>query len=463
MYEFLTKIPLFSGLAETDLRHLCNSVEEIHLSQGEILFKQGNDGDRAFIIKEGEIEIVKSSHGRDVLLATRKSGEVIGEMALLESAPRMASARAKRKSVLYAIRKAEFDHLITTSISASNTMFYTILSRWKATEALLRQSEKMAELGKLTAGIAHELNNPASAVQRSAALMDNNINRYDYTLKQLNQSSLSPEQLNLIDDLIMRVRKQAKNPPDMDTLTRSDREDELVNWLDQKGIDNPWDVAVCLVDINMTDDALDSLSTQFDRGLLTQVLGWISANYGLYNLMAEIYQGSSQISEIVAALKSYSYLDRAPLQDVDVHQGLDNTLLILRNKLKKGISVRKEYSPELPIIQGYGSELNQVWTNILDNAIDALDDSGEIIIRTRHNDENIYIKIQDNGSGIPPNILPRIFDPFFTTKPPGQGTGLGLDISYNIIVIKHKGDINVTSQPGNTCFEIRLPVNLKIN
>ena len=461
MYEFLKKVPLFADLAENDLKLLCKSVQEISLRKGETLFEEGSPGNRAFIIRDGKIEILKISRGREVLLATRQSGEVIGEMALLESAPRMASARAGTDSVLYAIDKIQFDHLISTSKSAASAMFYTILARFRSTEALLRQSEKMAELGKLSAGIAHELNNPASAVKRSATLLDNSIKRYDYALRALFGEELSPEQQNIISDLTNRVREHAIHPPEMDALIRLDQEEEYVSWLDNQGIDNPWDLAVCLVDVNIDSQELSVLANNFSQKFLSEVLDWISANYSLYNLMNEIKQGSSQISDIVAAFKSYSYLDQAPVQTVNVEEGLDSTLLILRNKLKTGISVRKEFSNDLPKINAYGSELNQVWTNIIDNAIDALDGSGEIIIRTGFDQDDVIVEIEDNGSGIPSEVLPKIFDPFFTTKLPGKGSGLGLDISYNIIVYKHKGDIKVDSKPGKTCFQIRLPVNFE--
>lgn len=461
MHEFLKKVPLFADLADNDLKLLCKSVEEVRLLKGATLFEEGSPGNRAFIIRDGNIEIHKISRGKEVLLATRKSGEVIGEMALLESAPRMASARAGTDSVLYAIDKIQFDHLLSTSISAANAMFYTILARFRATEALLRQNEKMAELGKLSAGIAHELNNPSSAVKRSATLLDNSVKRYDYTLRALFGEELSPEQQDIISDLTHRVREQATHPPEMDALVRSDQEEEFILWLDKQGVDNAWELAVCLVDVNIESRELNALSIYFSQKLLSKVLDWVSANYTLYNLKNEIKQGASQISDIVAAFKSYSYLDQAPVQTINVHEGLDNTLLILRNKLKTGISVRKEYDRNLPKINAYGSELNQVWTNILDNAIDALDGNGEIIIRTESNNDEVIVEIEDNGSGIPPEVLPRIFDPFFTTKLPGQGSGLGLDISYNIIVYKHKGDIKVDSKPGKTCFQIRIPVNFE--
>ena len=180
----------------------------------------------------------------------------------------------------------------------------------------------------------------------------------------------------------------------------------------------------------------------------------------MHNLLAEIGTGVGRISQIVKALKTYSYLDQAPVQAVDVREGLEDTLLILRSKLE-GISVRREYAPDLPRIQGYGSELNQVWTNLIDNAAYAVDGKGEIVLRTRREGDSVIVEVQDNGPGIPAEIKDRIFDPFFTTKPVGQGTGLGLDISYNIVVNKHRGDIQVSSEPGRTVFEVRLPLNFE--
>jgi signal transduction histidine kinase len=193
------------------------------------------------------------------------------------------------------------------------------------------------------------------------------------------------------------------------------------------------------------------------------VTTWLNATFTVHNVLAEIGQGASRISEIVKALKSYSYLDQAPVQAVDINEGLDDTLLILRHKLKTGIDVRREYATDLPKLQAYGSELNQVWTNIIDNAADAVanasDGTGTITIRTRQEGAWVVVEIEDNGSGIPPGVQSRLFDPFFTTKPPGQGTGLGLDISYNIVVHKHRGDIRVFSEPGRTRFQVWLPMN----
>ena len=245
----------------------------------------------------------------------------------------------------------------------------------------------------------------------------------------------------------------------MDALARSDRESELESWLAEKGIADAWELTSTLVDLQYDAAGLAMLAEGFGTDQLSAVIGWFNATYNVYNLLAEIGQGAGRISEIVKALKSYSFLDQAPAQAVDVQEGLDNTLLILRNKLKEGISVRKEYASDLPKIEAYGSELNQVWTNILDNAADALEGLGKITLRARQEGEWVVVEIEDNGPGIPQEIQSNIFDPFFTTKAHGHGTGLDLNISYNIVVYKHRGDIKLFSEPGRTCFQVWLPKN----
>ena len=216
-----------------------------------------------------------------------------------------------------------------------------------------------------------------------------------------------------------------------------------------------------MVNLDLAETELDSIIDQFQTDASIAIIPWLVATYDIFNLLTEINQGADRISEIVKALKSYTYLDQAPIQAVDVNEGLDNTLIIMRSKLKDGVSVRREYDPNLPKIQGYGSELNQVWTNIIDNAVDAMGGKGEITIRTRDGGNCIYVEIEDNGPGIPEEIQARIFDPFFTTKPVGKGSGLGLDISYSIIVNRHRGELRVFSQPGKTCFQARIPKNFE--
>ncbi len=214
-----------------------------------------------------------------------------------------------------------------------------------------------------------------------------------------------------------------------------------------------------LVNLGYNQAELKKLIAEFNPSQFTAVIDWLNSTHTIYSLLEEIGQGTGRISELVKALKDYTYLDQAPIQQVDVHEGLDSTLVILRSKLKAGVNVHREYDQKLPEIEAYGSELNQVWTNLIDNAIDAMDGQGEINIRTYLEDQWVVVEIVDNGSGIPVEIQPNLFDPFFTTKGPGKGTGLGLNISHNIIVQKHNGRIDVYSKPGETCFAVRLPIN----
>jgi signal transduction histidine kinase len=254
-------------------------------------------------------------------------------------------------------------------------------------------------------------------------------------------------------------------PPELDALTRSDREYELEEWLEDNGVEDAWEYAPALVNLNFSEDELEELLNQFEPQKLAIVLRWLDNAYNTYSLFAEMNQGATRISGIVKALKTYSYLDQAPVQMVDVHRGIDDTLLILNHKLKSGPSVRREYDPDVPKINGYGSELNQVWTNILDNAIDALKDmpagEGLITISSQVQGDWVILEFEDNGPGIPADIQSRVFEPIFTTKPPGVGTGMGLDISYNIVVNKHRGDIKLESEPGRTRFQIWLPFDFE--
>lgn len=465
MEKFLRKVPLFAELPDDDLNRLCEMLTVVNLPAGEELFAEGSRGEQAYVIQEGELEIIKASSGRDVLLAVRKTGEVIGEMALLEDMPRMASVKARRDTRMLAIHRDQLQELLKTSPSAAEAMFYTVLKRLRSTESKLRQSEKMAQLGSLTAGIAHELNNPAAAVKRGAQQLETAMTDSNTAYSRLNQAGLTDDQWHIWQKLTQNAQEQAGRPPEMDALSRSDREYELEEWLDDQGIEDAWEIAPTLVDLHLSNDDLSTLTQDFRPDQLAPMFSWLNATYTVYSLFAELRQGAERISGIVKALKTYSYLDQAPVQDVDIHKGLDNTLLILNHKLKNGPSVRREYAEDLPKILGYGSELNQVWTNIIDNACDALSEmppgEGLITIRTQQLNDWIKIIIEDNGPGMPPEVRARIFDPFFTTKPPGVGTGLGLDISYNIIVQKHRGDIKVESQPGKTVFQVWLPINFE--
>lgn len=461
-YDFLRKVPLFANLPEDDFERLCEMVTEVKLPAGEMLFTEGSQGDMAYVIKKGQVEILKSSAGRTVLLAVRQAGDVIGEMALLESTPRTASVRARTDCDLIVIGQEQLEELVNTSPSAARSMLHTVTARWRVTEMAVGQSEKLAQLGTMTAGIAHEINNPTAAIQRGATQLRQSIAELQRAQMAFGDLRLDDEQVERLLSLDERARDRASQPEDLDTLARSDRAADCEDWLDQRGIPDGWELAPILVDLGYDPPQLDQLAEDFDEGQLPAVIGWLGATYDVYSLLEEITHGSSRIAEIVKALKSYVYLDQAPVQAVDVHESLDNTLVMLRSQLKSGVSVRREYADDLPKIEAYGSELNQVWTNIISNAIDALEDEGggEIVIRTQPDGKWIVVEIEDDGPGIPADIQDKLFSPFFTTKPVGKGTGLGLNISYNIVQ-KHGGAIKVFSRPGRTRFRVKLPVDFE--
>lgn len=327
-------------------------------------------------------------------------------------------------------------------------------------EVALRQSEKLATLGKLSAGMAHELNNPAAAAQRGAGQLRAAVSQLQDAQLRVGALELAPAQRDTLLNLDRVARERAMQPSDMDAIAQSDRASQLEDWLQEQGVERAWEYAPILASMAYTTSDLAALGRVFSVQQRATVVAWLGQTYTVYSLLEEIAQGTGRIVDLVKALKTYTYLDRAPVQAVDVHEGLDSTLVMLRSKLKGGITVRREYAPDLPHIQAYASELNQVWTNIIDNAADAMEGKGEITLRTRREGEWVVVEIEDNGPGIPDSIQPTVFDPFFTTKPPGAGTGLGLSISHNIIVQKHGGTISVTSRPGKTRFVVRLPIQL---
>ncbi|MCE7737279.1 MAG: cyclic nucleotide-binding domain-containing protein [Candidatus Heimdallarchaeota archaeon] len=457
--DFIKSVDLFSGLNKTDINQLCAISDDIHFSPGDMLFNEGEFSNTAYIIQEGQIEVFKSHGGRNVLLAVRSVGEIVGESSIFEEKQHESTAIARSEVKVISINKEQMDKLTEMSPHASRAMFHTVLSRLRSRQRLLQQSEKMAQLGTLSAGLAHELNNPSSAVSRGASQMSEAMDKLLASAREVQDHTYTTEQQSYVEELVRLVKSSSLNPPDMDSVTRADLEEVIEDYLEEHNVENAWEHAPQLANMNPAASQFEKLSNLFDSNEINRLITYFSNMVMVYSLFTEVYHGADRIGSIVSALKEYSYLDQAPVGEIDLHKGLNNTLVILRNKLKDGIKVIKDYDTSIPKVEAYGSELNQVWTNLIDNAAYAVDGAGEITIKTRLNSDWVTIEIRDNGAGIPEDVKKRIFEPFFTTKPVGKGSGLGLDISYNIIVNKHMGDLKVFSQPGNTCFRVILPVN----
>jgi signal transduction histidine kinase len=358
-------------------------------------------------------------------------------MAILQATPRTASVRAATDAVLIAVDGDAFRKLTEESTAAARAMLQTMFDRWRETDQALQESDKLAQLGSLSAGVAHELNNPAAAIVRAAS-----------TLRTLLTSeSAPPGWAHLVSRLGSRVV--------MGSMARSDADDAMEDVLATEGIDEPWVIGAVLVDLGVQPAEVKELLTGLD-----DAPGWLRSlarRHEAASLAAEIAEAGGRISEIVGALRSYTYLDRGDRQDVDINRGLADTLIMLRGKLS-GITVVTEYAADLPHVDGHGGALNQVWTNLIVNAADALGGAGTLTIVSAEDGPWVVVEIQDDGPGIPEDIIDRVFEPFFTTKPIGHGTGIGLDISRHIVQEQHGGALTMTSEPGRTVFSVRLPV-----
>jgi signal transduction histidine kinase len=372
---------------------------------------------------------------------------------------------------LFSKRRQPFSELDVKFLTLAAQLFHDKVSRqWEQEqrraletaylqqEIMLRQNEKLATLGRLSAGIAHEMNNPAAAARRNAEQLTAEVHRLEQELELLGQAGLTEAHLPALDRYRTSALELARQPPALDPLVCAELESDVERWLDDEGVPNGWEIAPTLVSMGFDLSALGQLAASFTREQLPAVLPLLARLYVVHGLVEGIRTGTARVSEIVTALRSYSYLDQAPIQLVDVHEGLDTTLVMLHGALKDGIAVRRQFDPALPRIEAYGKELNQVWTNIIDNAVQAMQGKGDLTLKTYVEEPWVVVEIADNGPGIPAEALGHVFDPFFTTKPPGEGSGLGLNISHHIVVQKHGGRIDVHSRPGATHFLVRLPL-----
>jgi signal transduction histidine kinase len=335
-------------------------------------------------------------------------------------------------------------------------VFGNELTQLRSAEEALRHSEKMATLGTLAAGVAHELNNPAAAAARGAGHLNQAFTKMLDAVIRLSRLELTPEQTAAARDLVDGEQARGVCLVFSDPLARSDAESAVESWLEERDVEESWELAPALVSLGYDLPALERLEESWGDDAPV-IADWIARAQALPSLSCEIEEATRRVSEIVGALKTYSYLGQAPVRAVDIRKGLDDTLIIMRGKLQ-GIRVGREYGSDVPEIEAHGSELNQVWTNIIDNAVWAMGGSGTLTVRTRRDGDFVVVEIEDDGPGMPESVRQKVFDPFFTTKEPGKGTGLGLATSRNIVVRKHAGTIDVVSRPGRTTFTIRLPI-----
>jgi signal transduction histidine kinase len=356
------------------------------------------------------------------------------------------------------LRKERFPEMLQRMPVLQPRLVSVLADRIRESTAAEKQREKMAALGELSAGLAHELNNPASAARRAADNLRHALTSVRAAVLKLDREGLPLESRIFLAELDSEWPKQAGPQTPLDTLVRSEREEELADWLTDHNIRQPWDVAPALVDLGCTEETLEKVAANVPARFLSDVLVRITASFTISRLVDEIESSTARMSELVRAVKEYSYMDQMPEQEVDIHDGIENTLVMLRHRLKKGIDVVRDYDRTLPKVCVRGSELNQIWTNLITNATDAMDGKGQLVVRTTRDGRCVRVEVIDSGPGIPPEIQSRIFEPFFTTKPVGEGTGVGLS-TVDRIAKNHRGDVSVQSRPGETRFIVRIPFN----
>jgi signal transduction histidine kinase len=432
--------------------------EERRLDTGEFLFREGDPENDFYVIVEGDLKVTKRVAGEDALLVVHHAGQFTGALSMFTRAASIATGIALTPCRVIHIDIESFKLLLGDCPPVAVRILTAMAERRPEAISFTQQREKLAALGKLSAGLAHELNNPAAAARRAVDQL-----RYTFSALQpltlaLGELCLSRDQRDLLGEFEKRLIEGMAGRERLDPLAQSDQEDAMAEWLESHGFEKAWDVAPVLVDAGLDAPQLDQLNEHFTQASLPTVVGWLIKSLSAAGLLQEIEQSTSRIADLVKAVKSYSYMDQAPQQEIDVHEGLDSTLTILGHKLKQGVTVVREYDRTLPRIPAYGSELNQVWTNLIDNAIDAMGGRGRLTVRTAREDDCLLVEIGDDGPGISDETQCRLFEPFFTTKGVGQGTGLGLDTSRKIVVDRHHGDIRVVSEPGDTRFQVYLPI-----
>lgn len=459
--ESLRKVELFSTLTDEQLQWICEQGKEVWLEPGEYHRRTGDPADQVFIMIDGEVQITQPIGTQEIVLVTYGAKTFFGELPILTGETTYwACGKAIQPCYILELDKDKFWQMLATMPSVTTSILQTMAQRVQELQSMSQQREKLAALGTMAAGLSHEMNNPMAAVRRGIGELQKLFPQLPALVLPLSQQQFTPEQVKYLVSLQTEVIERQENATQLAPLAQCDLEDKLIDWLEDHDINDSWKLAPTLVSVGLKEKDLEEITQQIPTQALGDILAWLEATLAGLGLLSELEEGSNRVSELVKALQDYSYMDRAPVQEVNVHDGIESTLKMMHHKINDGVVVNRNYG-DLPRISAYGSELNQVWTNLIDNALDAIGEQGEITIRSKCENDVVLIEIADNGSGIPSEIQSRIFEPFFTTKTVGQGKGLGLDIVYRTVVSKHKGDVRVNSCPGNTCFQVRLPIEIK--
>jgi signal transduction histidine kinase len=463
--EELRTLFLFADLTDEQVAWVVENSDVVAVPAGEDIVTEGEPSRCFYVLLSGTISMSRLV-GRDPVETTRteQRGVYFGatQFYLDDESARLyaASVRAITDTTVLALPAAEFARAFAKWFPMAVHLLEGMLLGMRRSNSQVAERERLLALGKLSAGLTHELNNPAAAAGRAADTLRDKVAGMRAKLAMIADGKIAGAQLKKLvmaqDEFVKKVR----HAPTLSPLEATDREDELSDWLDDRGVEGSWDLAPVFVAGGLGVEDLEAVHAAANETTLEGAIRWLAYTVETESLLREILDATSRISDLVLAAKQYSQMDRAPHRFIDVHEGLDATLVMFGRKLgeEAGIGIVKDYDRTLPLIPAYPAELNQVWTNLIDNAIDAMDGSGTLTVRTSRVDDCVVVEIGDTGSGIAPEVRQRIFEPFFTTKPVGRGTGLGLDVSYRVVVTRHRGDLSVTSEPGDTRFRVRLPI-----